>query len=488
MFKHVDDWNALVGRLAHPLDFMFQLVKGDDLLLFMPYVVKHERTEIICKLIRPSEVGIDHIWDQQFIDTNSEKIKQATDQGRIKTKGNTEVAARIFTAIAEFENANSPYDIQNYNRPYKDIKSQGAGSDGFEWDGLDDTYPVALLAKTDAGDAGQLCSLVITLVFKSSNTSNPKNRDVLEIYLESLAKHKINVVKVSKLLGDLDAEEWNAFRSCFHKEEMFEEFNFHHLTHGGDAHSWLWDDGKKHLKEEIKNLLINASYPLDTGCICHKAENEEEKSNQSCIDVVLGYPSDKPSVRELLQWDHKGQSLTRALLLSTPHNIAALGDVQHNYCWCNPFCIHELIKKIGASEIHADECAANILNSGKLQNAYIYEEISPNRNGLWLCAHIPGFLTPRTWPEISGNHPFGQIIKLARKSGARDVYRIDSDSQANRKIWKINENEDCWANEVTELEDEFGDVVKHILPQSGLVIFIPARITLDGRNCWEVNV
>lgn len=489
MYKNIDNWDALSERLAHPLDFLFQLVKDDDLLLFMPYVVKHERTEVICRLIEPEAVGIDHKWCASFVNDNAARIEKAKTVGRARVKGNDQASvARIFTAIADFESRESVYDIQDFQEIYANIKTKGPDPEGFEWEGLDATYPIALLAKTDAGEAGHLCSLVITLVYKSAGQSKLKHREFIEKYLTSLAKYKINVTKVAKELGDLDATEWNAFRSCFNEAKDFSRYAFHHITHGGDVKRWEWNDGKGQLKAVARDLLIGADYPDDSKCVCEAllGGGNFNQSDGPCVDEVLGYPKDKPSVRELLQWNFKGQSLTRVLLMSKPKSISVLGQVNHDYCWFNPLCIEELVKKIDESNIHSDECASCIPNSGKLQGVYAFEEDFGRHKGLWLCAHTPGMLTPKEWGAIGG---FGQVMILARRSGANNVYRIDWDASSNeQKIWRINENGQPWVNEVANVQEEFGSVVKHILPQSGLVFFIPARDASDGRNCWEVSI
>ena len=109
-----------------------------------------------------------------------------------------------------------------------------------------------------------------------------------------------------------------------------------------------------------------------------------------------------------------------------------------------------------------------------------------------MCIQIPGLLTPKSWSEIKGNHPFGKIIAMARRSGAINVYRIDwkstpEQSRFEQKIWKVNEENTPWATEITDVNKEFGSIM-HILPQSGLAVFIPARDTGDARQCWEVDV
>ncbi|MCX8489487.1 MAG: hypothetical protein ORN54_00285, partial [Cyclobacteriaceae bacterium] len=314
-----------------------------------------------------------------------------------------------------------------------------------------------------------------------------KNLTFVKTYLTSLAKYKINVTKVTKNLGDLDAREWNDFRSCFNNNQNFGKYAFHHITHGGDVKksTFTWDQVQIELKDVVKNLLINASYPTVSTCVC-------KTSNVSCDDKVLGHPKGKPSVRELLQWNYRGQSLTRVLLLSKPKSISVLGQLNHDYCWFNPLCIEELVQRIDESDIHADECASYIPNSGKLQGVYAFEEDSERnerneRKGLWLCTHIPGLLTPTKWGEIGG---FGEVMKLARRSGAKNVYRIDWDaSSTKRKIWRIVESgTPSWVQEVVDVQAEFGDIVKHLLPQSGLVLFIPAAKTKDARECWEVSI
>lgn len=483
MYKHVDDWKTLLERLGHPLDYIFNLVNDDNLLLFMPYVVRHERTEVICKLIEPKDVGIEHEWCNKFINSNLDRVNKAKTEGRKRVKNAKIEIARIFMAIAQFEEKTEPFDIQIFADTYGNIKSKSPDPNGFEWEGLDDTYPIALLAKTDAGGAGQLCSLVITLVYKQlMPDEKPKNRKYLEKYLASLAKHKIKVIEAPQRLGDLDAIEWNAFRACFDNEPDFIKFKFHHLSHGGDAKTWEWIAGTAYLKDHVKSLLNATDYALESLCQC------VEQGKTNCIDEVLGHPMTKPSIRELLQWDYKGQSLTRSLLMATPISITALGQVNHDYCWCNPFSINELVKKLNESQPHKDECASNIPSSGKLQGAYVYEEDTQGRKGLWLFIHIPGLLTPVTWSEIKGNHPFGNIIAQARKSGAKNVYRIDwkSAPELKKNIWKVNEENTHWATEITSVDEEFGSIT-HILPQSGLAVFIPARVTKDGRYCWEVD-
>lgn len=482
MLRHEDAWPLLLDKLAHPLDFIFELVKEEHLLLFMPYVVRHDRTEVVCKLIDPMAIGIEHRWCDDFQKNNNEKIAIAKKDGRKKYKDPTEDPARIFMTIEEFEGKSCTYAIENFEKPYKEIKSTQSNISKYEWNGLDDTYPIALLAKTDAGEVtGHLCSLVITLVYTDKISGRPKNREYLEKYLASLAKHKINVFRVSQMLSDLDATEWNNFRKCFSNEDHFTKHGFHHLMHGGDLKTLQWCNVMNDLAPHTKGLLTGSDFELTSYCNC------TEQSVSACQDKVLGHPGKGPSVRELLQWTHNGKSLTRSLLIASPISIVALGLVSNDYCWCNPFCIYKLIEELTQSELrnkHRDECDFSIPNSGVIQGAYVYEDNTEKHTGLWLCIHIPGLLKPVTWPAI---HSFHKIMSLARRTGAKNVYRINWKGDAEHKIWKIDENKHHWAEPISSIDQEFGTIVSQILPHSGLAIFIPARTTADERHCWEID-
>lgn len=464
-------------RLKFPLDRIYQALPcRNSMKLFLAYIVEHGSAGHLAYLVKPESVGYkdQDWWPENFRNLNTTVIEEATTQGRPKGQ-NKAKWPYIYHVISEFEESSELFKIDPPRGRWADMRS-----DDFEWQGdfLDDLFPVVILLKVKVDGARNPCVAVLSASYDRQEVSSGCNLLALRECVKAVSeKLYLPISYLVDRMEGWDAQQWNEFRCCYMNINNYAP-SLHHAPHGGSPDGeWSISKWKEKLKPSVAAVLHEQGY-------------EDSEAD------YWGTPSEKPSVRELLQWTKGcrektsgGHSFSRVMenrdFLGLQGSI--IGNIRHDYWWINPFVLKRLCAAVVASYKGLEEIRCSEIKEASV----IFVEVANGKSGLWVIFDEPNLLNLESMTpiKVSNGKPdgnMGGVILSARLLGANKIY-----IRQPNLTWQADIPFEWQQNVQFEKLSSSLNIATYLNGRTWMAFFIESKIreelSTDTLPVWEIT-
>lgn len=439
-----EDFEPLIERLT-PIVRIFRekLPNQSNVQLFLLYLIRHTPSGHWAKLIRPQDMGYlqKDWWPDQFYADNKEAIEVAVEKGREKPSDTT-MWPYIYKVIDHFETSDNE-KLVSLDPPAKRWADMKHG--GFEWkgDSIDNYYPMVVLLKVKVPGRNP-CIAVISVSYDSQEPCAGYCLRELKQFLEEISKHlHIPITYVEYTLEDADWDDWNGFRASVGKLNG----NLHHAPCGGSGVAAPWIVKSQQLITEFRQIGNLACAAID------------RQGYEGNVMEYFGQPENKPSVRELLQWDNGegyndtldgitipvgGKSLTSLVARKNFWGTSlSEGEINQDYWWFNPFALRKFAAAAESAYKQLKDEEKDETEALKGTFAVFLKEVDNDvSKGMWFFVEEPG-LNKATKSAIKVEEKYGEIklsggmatvVAVVRQLGASSIYVIDKEQILKYKI------------------------------------------------------